>query len=76
VKKPAFATELKVVVRARFPTKLGNTVELLLLSRILASADNTAPLDIVILSEPSLPVNTPELSKAPVLVPVAVIWLR
>jgi hypothetical protein len=46
------------------------------LVRIFASAVNTAPLDIVILSEPRLPVNTPELSKAPVLVPVAVILLR
>jgi hypothetical protein len=61
-------------VTARFPIKLGPTEALP--NSLKSVADKTAPLDIVISRRPRLPVNTPELSKVPVLVPDTVIPLK
>ena len=40
------------------------------------SADNTTPLDIAISSEPRCPINSPELSKTPVLAPATAMPLK
>jgi hypothetical protein len=61
-------------VIARSPVYLGPAE--LLPNSLESVADNTAPLDIVISRRPRLPVNIPELLKAPVLVPDTVIPLR
>ena len=61
-------------VTARFPVKLGPAE--VPPSSVESAADNTVPLDIVISRRPRLPVNVPELLKAPVLVPDTVIPLK
>ena len=64
----------KEFVTARFPVKLGPAD--MPPSSFESTADNTAPLDIAISRRPRLPVNIPELLKAPVLVPDTVMPLK